>query len=59
LIRLDEIEATQQAEFQQAFTDLYTELNAERSHILSEGFVASLYRNATIDTNESLFTAQA
>lgn len=59
LVRLDQIEPFNQAEYEQKRAAIIEELGVERGQQLLEGFVASLYRNATIDTNESVITLQA
>ena len=59
LIRLDEIEQFDAQKFKEKKEEVAQALEAERTSQYLEGFVASLYRNATIETNESVITLQA
>ena len=54
LIRLDEIEERDEAFFESKKREVQSELERERMGLFIEGFVASLYRNATIETNDVL-----
>jgi len=53
-IRLDEIEPFDKDEFEMKKTEISNAINRENKQLLSNGFVASLYRNATIETNEKI-----
>ena len=59
LMRLDEIEPFNEANYQQKRSEIAQSLASQRGQQVMEGFVASLYRNATIETNESVITLQA
>ncbi|MDP3889417.1 MAG: peptidylprolyl isomerase [bacterium] len=59
VVRLDAIEAFNPEDFATQQADLGEVLEKEQMRQLIEGFVASLHRNATIETNESLFASQA
>lgn len=59
LIRLDEIEPLEPLKDERGQALLAPKLEQERLQQYMEGFVASLYRNATIETNESVITLQA
>lgn len=54
LVRLDDIETLVQGASDSQKTTVRAELDNERSRALVDGFVASLYRNATIETNDSM-----
>jgi parvulin-like peptidyl-prolyl isomerase len=54
LVRLDEVGDFDLKQYVQDRGKMKASLQAERERLLGEGFVASLYRNATIETNESL-----
>ncbi len=54
LIRLDEIESLDPAKMVEKMNELKKSIEQEQISLLSEGFVASLYRNATINVNESV-----
>lgn len=58
LIRLDEIEPLDTQKFAKERSGIAQKLEAERLQQYLEGFVASLYRNATLETNESVITLQ-
>jgi peptidyl-prolyl cis-trans isomerase D len=55
LVRLDEVEAVQEKDLNAKKAGLVAELEQERLKTFAESFVASLYRNATIKPNNSLF----
>lgn len=54
LVRLDEIESFNEQDFADKESELAKRLEDEEAHLFGQGFVASLYRNATIITNESI-----
>ncbi len=54
LVRLDAIESFNEDLFMDNKDALENKLNSEQTRLLLEGFVASLYRNATISVNESI-----
>jgi len=54
LVRLDAIEPFNEDLFMANKDTLENKLNSEQTRLLLEGFVASLYRNATISVNESI-----
>ncbi len=58
LIRLDEIEQLNTKELKEKTDKMTQSFEQERRQQYLEGFVASLYRNATIETNESVITLQ-
>ena len=58
LIRLDEIMDPEEATISDKKEAILEELKTERMRQYMDGFVASLYRNATIETNESVITLQ-
>ena len=57
LIRLDDLEPFDEEQFIAARTEIKDKLEGMRTRLYLEGFVASLYRNATIETNESIIIA--
>jgi hypothetical protein len=59
LMRLDEIEPVDTAKSKENYAQKVREIEQRRQQEYLEGFVASLYRNATIETNESVVTFQA
>ena len=59
VIRLDKIEPWNEQEFQAKQGDVARSLENERTQQYMEGFVASLYRNAKIETNESVITLES
>lgn len=56
LVRLDEIEAFDENKFLAAKKEIETQAGAVRRRLFVDGFVASLHRNATIETNGSIIT---
>jgi hypothetical protein len=56
LVRLDEVEAYDENKFLAAKKEIETQTGAVRRRLFVDGFVASLHRNATIETNESIIT---
>jgi hypothetical protein len=54
IVRLDTIEALDANEYQEKKQELAKKLDQEYSSYFVEGFVASLYRNATIKTSEEM-----
>jgi peptidyl-prolyl cis-trans isomerase D len=54
IVRLDAIEALDEGALQDSQKDIRKKLEQEYSTYFVEGFVASLYRNATIKTSESM-----
>ena len=54
LIHLDEIEPFDKEDFDSTLDEVKRKLYGMRTRLHMEGFVASLYRNATIETNESI-----
>ena len=54
IVRLDAIEAFDESALQDKQQDIRKKLEQESSMYFVEGFVASLYRNATIKTSESM-----
>lgn len=56
LVRLDEIEAFDENKFLTAKKEIETQAGAVRRRLFVDGFVASLHRNATIETNGSIIT---
>ncbi len=58
LVRIDELEAFDAEQFNAKKKELEQALATERMRLLEEGFVASLYRNATIERNESILITQ-
>jgi PPIC-type PPIASE domain. len=58
VIRLDEITPLESEEMGAKGEELVQNFKQERTQQYLEGFVASLYRNATIETNESVVTYQ-
>lgn len=54
VIQLDEIESFDEADFLSKRAAILTSLEQEQVSVLIDGFIASLYRNATIETNESV-----
>ncbi len=58
VVRLDEIEQLNTKEFKEKENKIARSFEQERLQQYLEGFVASLYRNATIETNESVITLQ-
>ncbi len=57
LIRLDDFEPFNEEQFVAVRTEIKDKLKGMRARLYLEGFVASLYRNATIETNESIIIA--
>ncbi len=58
LIRLDEISDLDEERYSKEKADFTESFSQERIRQYMEGFVASLHRNATIETNELLLTFQ-
>ncbi len=58
VVRLDEIEALDTQKFDEKRDETTRSLQQERMQQYLEGFVASLHRNAKIETNESVITLQ-
>jgi len=56
LIRLDAVEAFDENQFQAVENDIKSHLGSIRTRLFLDAFVASLHRNATIETNESIIT---
>jgi peptidyl-prolyl cis-trans isomerase D len=54
LVRLDAIESFDEALFLTQKENIENKLYSEQARLILEGFVASLYRNATISVNESI-----
>ncbi len=54
LIRLDEIEPFNEEDFTAKKADISRKMGKERAMLWSNGFIASLHRNATIKLNETL-----
>jgi len=54
IVRLDTIETLDESLLQDKQQDIRKKLEQEASMYFVEGFVASLYRNATIKTSESM-----
>jgi len=54
IFKLDEIENFDENRFQEMRKEVKDQLGAVRTRLLLDGFVASLHRNATIETNESI-----
>ena len=54
IIRLDEIEPFNKSLYTEKKESLYAQLQQQRKPLMLAGFVASLYRNATINKNDSL-----
>ena len=59
VVRVDEIEPFNQQQFNEKEGEISRALQQERAQQYLEGFVASLHRNAKIETNESIITLQA
>ncbi len=59
VVRLDDIEPLNEQEFQTKVAQVAQALESERTQQYMEGFVASLYRNAKIETNESVVTLES
>ena len=59
LIRLDEIAPFDQALFDEKKKTLSAELEQQKKAVTMAGFVASLYRNAKINKNESLIRIES
>lgn len=59
VVRLDEIEPINMEQFEEKRSETARELEQQRMQQYREGFVASLHRNAKIETNESIITLQA
>lgn len=55
LVRLDALEAFNEAKFNDAIKELKEQMAKQRGNQYQEAFVASLHKNATIETNNSLF----
>lgn len=58
LIRLDEIEPFNEESFAQHKEELMNSVRSARIKSLGEAFVASLYRNAKIETNQTVYNSQ-
>jgi len=58
VVRLDDIEKFDPAAFQEKKNELLTDLERQKKSLLMAGFVASLYRNAKINKNESLIRTE-
>lgn len=58
LIKLDEIAPLSGEEFDKKKDEISQQFQEERMSQYQEGFIASLYRNARIETNESVVTFQ-
>lgn len=56
IVRLDEISPLHEQDFELHKKDLIAQIGRENEQTVDAGFVASLYRHATIKQNESLFT---
>jgi peptidyl-prolyl cis-trans isomerase D len=54
LIQLDSTEAINEEDFKESVTKIKRRLEQERVSLLIEGFIASLYRNAKLNVNESV-----
>lgn len=59
VIRLDEIAPFDQTLFQEKKKELFADLEQQNKSLLMAGFVASLYRNAKINKNESQIRIQS
>lgn len=59
VVRLDEIEPVDMQKFEEKRDETARALKEQRMQQYREGFVASLHRNAKIETNESVITLQA
>ncbi len=59
VVIVDEIEPFNQQQFNEKEGEISRALQQERTQQYLEGFVASLHRNAKIETNESIITLQA
>ena len=57
LVRLDEIQIPEIASDDEQWDKAKNKINQSRTNLYSEAFVASLFRNATIKTNESIIIA--
>ncbi len=55
----DKIEPFNEQEFEEKIGQITQSMENERTSQYLEGFVASLYRNAKIETNESLITLES
>lgn len=58
LIRLDEIEPFNEKSFAEHKDEIIRAAQSAKMRLLAEAFVASLYRNATIETNQSVNNLQ-
>ncbi len=58
IIRLDEIEPFNEQAFQEHKQEIIKAARATKMKLLGEAFVASLYRNATIETNQTIHNSQ-
>lgn len=58
VIQLKNINEDDQKNYSAKKAHTVEELRVERSRLLAEGFVASLYRNATIETNNSMINSR-
>ncbi len=56
LIRLDEVASFDQEKYREKKPDLAEQLEQVQKDLIFKGFVASLYRNATIETNKEILT---
>ena len=56
LIRLDEVASFDQDLYKEKKSDLTEQLEQVQKDLMFKGFVASLYRNATIETNKEILT---
>ncbi len=56
LIRLDEVASFDQGLYSEKKPDLIGQLEQVQKDLIFKGFVASLYRNATIETNKEILT---
>jgi hypothetical protein len=54
LIKVDAVQAPEEAAAASSATEMSSHLANSRSNMLIESVVASLHRNATIETNESI-----
>lgn len=59
VVRLDEIEPLDPQKFDEKGSETARSLEQQRMQQYQEGFVASLHRNAKIETNESVITLQS
>lgn len=55
-VQIIAVEPIKKDQFDQAVARVESELLGARSHLVLEGFVASLYKNAKIETNEAVFS---